>query len=295
MSDNKAWTGKTGGTAGMQRSLIRIFARIDQRWLYPVVAVWILFYILFQPAGTRGIYYYWRRRRGMRPLQAAHHTYWNYFCFGTVILDRFAAYAGKPFDIRIDGEEVMSRLASQPGGFIVISSHVGNQELAGYSIHSEKPMYVLLYMGDTQTVNQNRERMFNAQDLHFIPMMPDGSHIFEMHQVLDKGNVLSIHGDRMFYGGRSISTPLMGEDAPFPEGPYKVAAIERVPVVTMFMMKEKSNRYTLYIRQLATGEEEGSNMQRAHMILERFVAEEEALLNKYPHQWFHFYHFWRHQ
>ena len=291
---NRAWSGKTGGTQWMQQSLISIFSHVSPRWMYPVVAVWVLGYIFFAPQTRRGIYYYWRKRRGLNRWAACRELYLNYFEFGKAILDRFAAYSGRKFNIRFDGEEIINRLQSQEGGFIVISSHIGNQELAGYCIHSNKPMCVLLWTGDTATVNTNRERMFNKMGLYFLPMQADGSHIFAMHEAVRNGDILSIHGDRMFFGGRTIATPLLGEEAVFPEGPYKVAAIEEVPVITMFMMREKSDKYTLYIRELAKGNESGTIREKSQAILEHFAANVEQILDKYPRQWFHFYNFWSH-
>lgn len=288
---DKAWTGKTGGTPRMQRSLIAIFRHLDPRWLYPVVAVWVWFYILFQPQGTKGIYHYWRRLLGRRPLAAAYHTYLTYFRFGTVILDRFAAYSGRQFDITIDGKDVLDRLTSQADGLVLLSTHVGNQEQAGYTIRMPKPLRVLLSLGDTQTVNENRRKLFEKQGITFIPMAPDGSHVFAMHETLQKGEMLSCHCDRFYYGGRVIKTMVFGEPAPFPEGPFKLAAVEEKRVMTMFMMKERGNRYTLYVRELPLAKE-GTLRYKAQRLLESFVHEEEAILRRYPHQWFHFYNFW---
>ncbi len=295
MDNNKAWTGKTGGTKRMQQSLIRIFSHVSPCWLYPLVVLWVIGYIIFSPKGTKAIYYYWRHIQKRSVLTSCIMLFRNHFEFGKVILDRFAAYSGRQFKVRIDGEELINRLQQQSGGFIVISSHIGNQELAGYMNPSKKPMCVLLWTGDTETVNTNRERMFNKMGLYFLPIQKDGSHIFAMHEALCRGEILSIHGDRMFYGGRTLTASLMGEKADFPEGPYKVAAIEGVPVITMFMMREKADSYTLYIRELATGREQGDTNKKAVDILNRFADEMGKILDKYPLQWFHFYQFWQRQ
>ena len=292
METDRAWTGKTGGTKRMQQSLIRIFSHVSPQWLYPVVAVWVLGYIFFAPKGTKAIYYYWRHRQKKSVLASVIMLYRNYFEFGKVILDRFAAYSGRKFKVEIRGNELIENLQNQSSGFIVISSHIGNQELAGYLIHTKKPMCVLLWTGDTDTVNSNRERMFNNMGLYFLPMQKDGEHVFAMHEALSKGHILSIHGDRMFYGSRTLTAPLLGENALFPEGSFRVAAIEKVPVLTMFMMREKADTYTLYIKQLATGKETGNTKQRATQILNNFTKEMDIMLAKYPLQWFHFYHFW---
>lgn len=294
MSDKeKAWTGKTGGTRGMQLSLIRIFRRVDQRWLYPLVWLWISGYILFAPATRRGCWYYWRHRQGLPPFKAAYHLWRNYLTFGKVILDRFACYAGRPADIRIEGGEILHQLEQRTEGFVVISSHIGNQELAGYSFRPQKPMHVLLYEGDTPTVNDRRRRTLESMGLQVIPMQPDGSHVLDMHNALSQGHSLSIHGDRFFYGGRTLLTPLLGEEAPFPEGPFRIAAAEGCPVISLFMMREGHGRYTLYVRQLSDGADyQSDRRQRPQELLVRYASAMEDMLARYPEQWFHFYDFW---
>ena len=278
----------------MQRTLIRWFQHLDTRWCYWIVVLWVPGSMLFQPRATRGAWRYWRHRQHKSFFPACWAMLRQYYAFGDVILDRFAAYAGQQFDIRLDDpDDTMNRLQHGSSGFIVISTHVGNQELAGYNIHSVKPMQVVLYMGDTATVNANRERMFAENGLHFIPMLPDGSHIFEMHQALERGEILSIHGDRLFYGGRRLRAQLLGAEASFPEGPYRVAALERVPVLTMFMIREGHKRYTLHIRSLSRpGDDQLTNAQLAQNLLNRFAAELEHIVTERPEQWFHFYDFW---
>jgi len=290
----KAWTGKTGGTRGMQLSLIRIFRRVDQRWLYPLVWLWVSGYILFAPATRRGIWYYWRKRQGRGRLDSARNLWLNYIEFGKVILDRFACYAGRKVEIRIEGEELIRSLETREEGFIVVSSHLGNQELAGYSFRPLKPMYELSYMGDTATVNERRRATFEQMGLHLIPMQADGSHVVEMHNALAAGNSLSIHGDRFFYGGRTLRCPLLGEEAPFPEGPFRVAVTEGCAVVSLFMMREGRERYTLYVRQLSDGTDytAADRRGRAAELLSRYAAGMEEMMRRYPRQWFHFYPFW---
>lgn len=293
MSD-KAWSGKTGGTRWMQQSLICIFRRIDPIFVYPIVWIWICFYILLGSKGRKGIWHYWHDRMGYSWPRAAVNLYLNYFEFGKVILDRFAAYSGRKFDFELKNHESLQKLLDKPEGFIVLGTHLGNQELAGYIFKMAKPMYALIYMGDTQTINENRTKMFERMGLHIIPVQSDGSHVLEMHNALCNGNILSIHADRLFYDSKAIYSPILGENAAFPEGPFRVATAEQVPVVSLFMMRERHGRYTLHVRILSDGTytEHGSRAQ-AKALLQRYIEVNEEMIRLYPRQWFHFYEFWQ--
>ncbi|MBO4622136.1 MAG: hypothetical protein J5635_05670 [Paludibacteraceae bacterium] len=292
---DKNWLGKTGGTQRMQRTLIRWFRYIDTRLIYPFMALWVLGYILALRRERRASWHYWRRRQGKKLLAACLWLWRQYYTMGKVVLDRFAAFAGQRFDIRTDDpDNLMDRLQQAPEGFIVVSSHIGNQEMAGYFTRSRKPMHLLSYMGDTQTMNEQRARMFGQKNLFFLPMQPDGSHVFEMHDVLSRGEALSIHGDRTFSDSRTLLLPFLGAEAVFPEGPFRVAAAERVPVVTMFVLRTGHNRYELRIRGLSRPDDSAlNNRQLARALAERYAAEMEAVLSDCPEQWFNFYEFWK--
>jgi len=295
MSD-KAWTGKTGGTRWMQLSLIGMFKYINPVAVYPIVWIWICFYIFFGKKERQGIWYYWHVRRGQNKWKASINLYLTFLEFGKVILDRFAAYAGRNIKVSIDNQPLLDTLCNQQEGFMLIGSHIGNQELAGYTFHLPKPMYALVYMGDTETVNHNRTKLFEQMGIHIIPVQQDGSHILDMHNALSNGNILSIHADRMFANTKAINAPLLGESAAFPEGPFHMAIAEKVPVVALFMMREKAATYKVFVRQLSDGTPtKGTKANQINNLLHQYIVAYEEMLERYPRQWFHFYPFWQHK
>ncbi len=278
----------------MQRSLIALFRIINPVFLYPVVCLWVIGYIVGSRAARRGSYYYWRHRLGYSALTASFMLYLHFVEFGKAILDRFAAWAGRKVSIEIIGQELLDDLLSRSTGFIVLSSHIGNQELAGYNCSMSKTMHVLTYLGDSETVNSNRKEAFAKMGLQIIPYEKDGSHIFAMHNVLEKGEVLSVHGDRMFYGGRTLHADLLGESAAFPEGCFRVAAMEQVPVISLYMMRRSPDHYVLYVLPLSDGHYTVDNhKEQAQELLDSYVREMQRIIRLYPKQWFHFYEFWK--
>lgn len=293
MSD-KAWSGKTGGTRWMQLFLIKVFKLIHVSTVYPIMYLWIIGYIIGVSSARRGIYYYWRTRRGFSVNRSIWHLWLNYVEFGKAILDRFAAWAGRRVETTLEGIEIIDKVLEQNRGFIVLSTHIGNQELAGYNFKMPKPMYALVYMGDTETVNARRTALFESMGIHTIPYRQDGSHIFDMHNALSNGNILSIHGDRMLNGVRQIEAPILGEQAAFPEGPFYIAAVEKVPVLTLFMMRNGLGKYHLFVKQISNGDYTASNRKEQEKeLLTSYIKVIEQIVEHYPHQWFHFYEFWK--
>ncbi|MCQ2339626.1 MAG: hypothetical protein MJZ79_02440 [Paludibacteraceae bacterium] len=291
---NKTWSGKTGGSKWQQLFLLRVFKHVDPVWMYPIMWLWVIGYIITRRNERQAVWYYWTQRRHETGVHAAYHFWLSYINFGKAVLDRFACWAGRSMNIRIDGEELWNSYLVHPQPLIIIGSHIGNIELTGYLVQMPKDVYALVYLGDTELVVEQREKLFNQHGLHIIPVQRDGGHVLDMHKALSDGYILSILGDRLLLGSRAMMMPLLGEEAPFPEGTYRMAVAEQVPVLSMYVMREGHNRYTIYVRQLSDGTYTATNhKQQAEELLGRYVEVMEEMLDRYPHQWFNFYSFWQ--
>ena len=130
----KAWAGTTYGNAWMHRWLIRMLRYIDIRVLYAFTAIFVIPVCMLINPSAGIIYRYFRRQHGYSPLKSALKTYQNHCQFSQVVIDKFAMYAGKKFRMEIEGYEHFQQLAKEPESFIMLSSHVGNYEIAGYTL-----------------------------------------------------------------------------------------------------------------------------------------------------------------
>ena len=135
---DKQWEGTTYGSSWMHRTLIRILRLCDVRLLYVFSAVFVIPVCLVGRPGGGIIYRYFRQRFNYSPLKAAWKSYVNHCQFSEVVIDRFAMYAGKNFNIKVEGYEHFRKLAERPEGFVQLSAHVGNYEAAGYNLKAEQ-------------------------------------------------------------------------------------------------------------------------------------------------------------
>ena len=162
------WQGSTDGTPWMQRTLIRLFRILPLGVLYGCMALVIPFYMLFAK-GFKASYTFYRKRMGYGPVKSFFYVYKNEFAFGQVVLDRFAAYAGKKFDMEVPRMDLFRELCAGEDGFVQLSSHVGNYEMVGYSLVSPKPINALVFAGETATVMRNRALLFGATNVRMVP------------------------------------------------------------------------------------------------------------------------------
>lgn len=311
----KNWKGKTGGTLWMQRSLIYIYKVVGLRPMYAVMALVVPFYMLFSHKGYLSAYRFFRQRMNYGRLRSFINVYKNHFVFGQIIIDRFAVYAGKKFKLEMEGYDLFLENVRSSKGFIMLSSHVGNYEMAGYSLVSEqKPFHALVYGGETATVMSNRVRIFGGNNIDLIPISDDMSHVFAMSKALADGDILSMSGDRVFGSNKTCRCSFLGSEAAFPIGPYVLARQREVNVLAVFVMKESTENYRVIIKRLlspsqtnpfATPKEpfrhpKGTLSQPEtnpfenpkETLAKSFAAILESIVKQYPTQWFNYYDFW---
>ena len=183
------WAGTTYGNTWMHTWLIRILRFIPIRALYAFVFLFVVPVCLVVNPANRIIYRYFRSRWGYGALKSALMTYLNFYLFGQVVVDRFAMYAGKTFDVEVEGKEHYDKLVERPEGFMILSAHVGNYEIAGYTLRNEqKRLNALVFAGEKASVMQNRTKMFAETNIRMIPIRSDMSHIFEINNALADGH-----------------------------------------------------------------------------------------------------------
>ena len=289
----KAWVGTTYGAGWLHRALIGLLKVVDVRLVYAFAAIFVIPVCLVLNA-SRGIAYrYFRQRHGYSPLKAAWKTYVNHCIFATVVIDRFAMYAGERFPVDLEGYDHFQRLSAGESAFVQLSAHVGNYELAGYSLASDrKPFNALVFFGEKESVMQGRNQLFGNNRIKMIPVKNDMSHLFEMNRVLQEGEILSMPADRFFGSSRAITLPFLGQEARFPQGPFSVATARGVDVLAVNVMKVALKRYHIYITPLNYDKQARRNEQ-IDQLAKAYVAELERVMRLHPTQWYNYYEFWQ--
>lgn len=289
----KAWAGTTFGNRWMHRSLVAMLRHINPRVFYAVTnALIIPPTLLFSP--SRGIVYrYFRKLHHLSRRRAAWATYRNHCLFGQVVIDRFAMYAGRRFDIVIEGYNYFQRLAARPEGFIQLSAHVGNYELAGYSLKADKKrLNALFFAGEKQSVMEGRQHMFAGNNVRMIPIRGDMSHLFVISQALSDGETVSMPADRIFGSDKAVTVNLLGSPLRIPEGPFRVAAMRGLDVVAVNVMKTSPRSYKIFVAPLQY-DKQASRREQVAQIASLYASELQRVITLYPEQWYNYFDFWK--
>ncbi len=292
MEDGKrAWSGRSDGLPWMIRSLVTLMKVVDRRIIYVVMAFVVPFYMLFSHKGYLASYRFFRRRLGYGRLKSFLNVYANHLCFGKTIIDKYAAYAGKKIRLINSEPDHFAALMHQEGGFVQLSSHIGSFEMTGYLLTSTKPVNGLVYAGETEVMMKYRSAIMGSHNIRLIRMDGTMTALFELNAALNRGEIVSMTGDRLFGSSKGVKCTFFGSDALFPIGPFSLAAQKEVPLLAVFNMREKDGAYKVY-EYLLEVDASLPVRKRIAALSQQFADRLEMIVRKYPHQWFNYYDFW---
>lgn len=286
------WEGKSKGTVLGYKIFIFFLKNFGIGASYFLLYFVAFYYCFFSGDNARAIYYYFRQRKGYSIFKSLLSVYQNHFVFGQTIIDKVAISSGlrKRFTYEFDGIEKIKALLAKKQGGIMISAHVGNFETAGHFFEDfDSGSLISLVTTDAEHahIKTYLERVTSKSKIKFILVKEDMSHIFDIKNALDKGELVCFTGDRYFEGQKTLKAPFLGKEAAFPAGPFLLGSRLNVPVLFVYVMKETRQHYHLFAR---TAQVKNRNAQD---LLENYTGSVAWILEKYPLQWFNYFNFWK--
>ena len=260
------WAGTTYGNGWMHKWLIRMLRYSDVRLWYAFVAVCVVPVCLLVNPAQKIIYRYFRKRWHYSKVRAALATYRNFYLFAQVVIDKFAMYAGKHFNIEIVGNEHFLDLASREEGFVQLSAHVGNYEIAGYSLVAEKKRFNALVFGG-EKIQGPRRTVLRPRDSRPAPAPRGGRQ-------------------------RACLSPRRSpQRAHLPAGPFRVATMRGLDCLAVNVMKTGAKSYCIYVTPL-TYDKQAPRPEQVRGLADSYARELERIVTMYPEQWYNYFEFW---
>ncbi|WP_292010171.1 lipid A biosynthesis acyltransferase [Chryseobacterium sp.] len=250
------------------------------------------YYFLFLTKSNCYIFYYFRKRMNYSFWKSKASVFKSYFTFGKVLIDKTAISVGlrDRFTYEFDGIENLKNLLHEKKGGILISAHIGNFEIAEHffaDIDFDCQINLVTTDLEVSVIKEYMESIaVKKSNIKFIYVKDDMSHIFDINKALSNNELICFTGDRYFEGSKFLEAELLGKSAKFPAGPFLIASRLGVPVVYVYVMKEKELHYHLYARVAQVKKRD------AQGLLNSYVQNLEVMLKKYPLQWFNYFDFW---
>lgn len=287
----RGWSGRTLGTRLGHASFL-FMARFLPR---PVVNVILLpvatFYFLFIPHARTGAAGYIRRRFGGRgQLSRAWHAWRHTVAFAHVLCDKayLAARGPSAFQVQFPTTSNIRAALSRGKGAIILSAHVGSWDVAScFFGRLGTPVTVVMFEAERPEIRRLYRRKRRPDAPFRIVASNDAFEAsLTVRQCLARNEIVVMHADRSA-SGSTFRCAFLGDPAPFPRFPFRVAAVTGAPVVCAFTSREGSGRYLA--RALEAIEVTRGSELRA---CETYVSALQEYVEQHPYQWFNFYNFW---
>ena len=218
--------------------------------------------------------------------------------FADTLLDKILALGGQypPDKVQVSRDNML-RLLREGRGAVIITAHIGCLELC--QAWAEKTpgfrMTALVHTRHAEQFNRLLARLPGDGKIRLMQVEAmDMTVAVQLGERVARGEFIAITGDRMPpQSGRHVFAEFLGRPAPFPIGPYVLAAALRCPLATMACVHDGGG-YALRFETFA----ERVELPRAarDAALARYAAQFarwlEAQLRLRPYDWFNFFAFW---
>ncbi|HEV2540799.1 MAG TPA: acyltransferase [Frateuria sp.] len=296
---NHHWQSRPEGGGRFALWLIRSIAlhggrRFGRLFLYPIT---LYFFLRREPERTASRAYlsrvFGRRASSWEVMRHIH-------CFAATTLDRIflLAHGEKNFEIETVGLEMLDERLAQGRGVLLFGSHQGSFEAlrAIGARRPEMPLRVLLDKQKTPAMTELLEALAPDVGACVIDASQDGTSItLAINEACQHGALVALLADRGRAHEALRHVPFLGQNAPFPVGPWLLAHSLKVPVVLCFGLYLGGRRYRLVFEPLADRVDIPRHNRGPALdaLIARYAQRLEHYVHVVPYNWFNFYDFWQ--
>lgn len=255
-----------------------------------------LYYFLADREAARSALAYVRRRfPAAGPLKHRWLAYRLFVSQGRCLIDRNAMLGGRfRFHFRFDGRREFEQLVAGCPGLILLTSHVGNWQIAMGALDKlDKPIHLLMRREDNDAVRRAFRLDQTDGPIRIISIDEPFGGVVEVMNALRAGHVVSLMGDRP-YDFDSVAVDFLGAPARFPYSAFTIAAMAEVPVAVMYSAKISRNAYAIEVPAVYYPRKckKGDKQELWAPYVQQYADTLAAFLRKYPLQFFAFQDLW---
>ena len=222
----------------------------------------------------------------------------HFLSFASVVHDRVYLINDRfdLFDIRIHNRALIDDLVADGRGAFLIGAHLGSFEVLRAVGRRQPGMRIAMAM------YEENARKINAALTAINPNAQQGiialGHIdsmIQVHEMLAKGIVVGMLGDRSLGKDDTLQVDFLGDEAALPLGPFRMAAIMKRPVLFMTGLYRGGNRYDVHFETLAdfSAVAPRGRTLAVQAAMRRYAALMEQFCHTAPYNWFNFFDFWQ--
>jgi predicted LPLAT superfamily acyltransferase len=258
--------------------------------------VGLYYLIVDRPLVTASLAYTGRRFPEHGRVRQLFDAYLLFVNQGKSLIDRFAVAAGyQDMTIDIHGYEALKTLSEQGKGFILLTAHVGNWQVAMTALSRfGKTVHLMMRPEDNVAVKKALNIDSEEENVRIISTDDSLTGVIEAMKAIKKGDIVSIMGDRT-YGFTAAEASFLGDTVHFPIGAFSLATAVQCPVVVFLSAKVGVNKYVVDVSHIipAPAGVRGKKDEEIRVALQEFADVLEEYVKAHPFQWFAFRDVWK--
>lgn len=262
--------------------------------LYFVVAWYAAFSSVTR---ERAGYYLARRFPDVGPWQRFKQRYLLILTFGRVLIDRamVGILGAEQIRVELHGKEELLALLAENKGVILVNAHVGCWQVAMSALgFMATPVNLLMQREEGDIDRHYFEHAGVECPYHIIDPRGFLGGALEMMEVLKRGEVLSVMGDRMLGDDQNgVAVAFLGGQVTMPFSAYKLASATGAPIVALFSYKTGPDSYDLKLyKTIRVPSGLGRDQQAFVPYVQEFAKTLEEFSGQHPFQFFNFFNMW---
>lgn len=308
--EHRHWSSRSEhGTVIGIKFLLLVYTLLGRRvfgWLLRPV---MLYYYVIARAPRAASRDYLRRltaraERLQQPLPEKITSFKHFLAFGYTILDNLVAWRGdfKADDVVRHGLEHYEQIIQRKQGVVILASHLGSMEVCRAMSHllRRRKVNALVFTRHAERFNSVMKAINPDSNINLIqahPLGPDTAILLK--QKLEAGEWVVLVGDRtsITHEERVVWADFLGDPAPFPQGPFLLAAMLQEPVYMMFGLRDdRGGKPVYHIHFEQFSESLALPRDRREEVLKEVVTRYAQRLEYHalraPLQWYNFFDFW---
>ncbi|HUI45030.1 MAG TPA: lysophospholipid acyltransferase family protein [Nitrospirota bacterium] len=254
-------------------------------------------YLIFDRTAVAASMAYVRRRFPEHsPLRRRFDAYLLFVNQGKSLIDRYYAASGRgDIAIEIRGyDNVLNLLGAGNRGFILLTAHVGNWQVAMTALRKfGRTVHLMMRREDNAAVKEALNIDSEGEMVKILYTDDSLGGVVEAMKAIDRGDLVSIMGDRT-YEYSAMEASFLGEKVRFPYGAFSLASAAQCPVVVLLSAKAGLKKYITDVSHVIQPPA-GARRNKETAIkaaVQEFAGILEEYVREYPYQWFVFRDVW---
>jgi len=286
------WEGKSKGLPLGYQFFVMVLRYLGVLPAYLFLYLVVPYYFLFSWKTSRPALDFFRKKIGYSWLVSWGKLFRTYYLIGQIVIDKVVVMSGmsKKFTSESFGAENLKKMVSMNKGGILLGAHLGNWEIAGhYLLNYNNTINIVMYDGEDLRIKEYLESVTGGRKYNVIAIKNDLSHIYAISEALERNEIICMHADRFVKGNRTTLVNFLGEDAPFPQGPFQLIKTFKAPYTFVYGIKKSTTHYNFFARPIRAVPADAT----VESLMKDYVQDLEGMVKKYPEQWFNYYDFWK--